>query len=464
MAKHYTFLIAAVLFVFALALTGTEASALVGSRIKARVSLQGNGTGGASGDSTVFQYPANNTSLFNEGSFYAVGSGAPSFAGKDVYIHDGQGLTTFIYRLNWVAATSSFDTSFRFTYTFNAAGDQISALTETKNTGAGYSPSSRVAYTYNAAHQETKRTSERWRSTGSIWDTTIQYVHDYNAQGKETKFVKRSWSTTTHSVNFADSILSEYNSSGLAVLKDSAYTWVTASATYRPNYRTFYTINSSNLVVSGIQEGWNVASGTYKNSSRTTNTFDASNRLAQATTDSWNATTSSWMPNTRATFTYSATGELLVNLYELWSTATSSYAPTDRQTNTYNSYGQQTVFLVEVYNNGAWQLNYATFSYFELYNELGILQPASTAQALWLKLAPNPASGAMAVRMQWDVPQDFVVTVTDMAGRVLQHIPGHAAKESNTAIDVNELPAGNYILSVSGSAGGRSSSMFAVRH
>ena len=59
-----------------------------------------------------------------------------------------------------------------------------------------------------------------------------------------------------------------------------------------------------------------------------------------------------------------------------------------------------------------------------------------------------PANDKLTIKMQWERPEAFTVSVIDMAGRVvfLQQEP--AVREYMGTIPVSNLPAGNYAVAI----------------
>ena len=84
--------------------------------------------------------------------------------------------------------------------------------------------------------------------------------------------------------------------------------------------------------------------------------------------------------------------------------------------------------------------------YYELYtadvNNISTL-PAN------VKLYPVPANNIMNLAVQWENAADFTVSITDINGRTVKSWSEKATPNYNRQIPVNDMPAGNYLITIS---------------
>lgn len=78
------------------------------------------------------------------------------------------------------------------------------------------------------------------------------------------------------------------------------------------------------------------------------------------------------------------------------------------------------------------------------------------APAIELSLSPNPAMELLRVHINAEQPADYLLLLNDMQGRLLRQLHWSGQPGGSASLDVADLPAGTYLLTVS-SATGRAS-------
>ncbi len=224
-----------------------------------------------------------------------------------------------------------------------------------------------------------KYTIERWRSSGSIWDSTSYQVYEYNAQGLNTKNVHINWSVTTHLRISGDSILTSYNASGTIPTKDSSYAYSTTAKKFFLRGRNTYVPNGSTSTA--FRDTRDTLANVWKPAYKDFFTYSSSGTLLTDTLFIWNTATSTWRLNSVVVSTPLSRGHI-DNLY-YWNTTTNSFDLSFRTTIDTNSYGQQVTEFYEDYNAGVWETNFGYRNYYELYGPaaVGPVPNASRASA-----------------------------------------------------------------------------------
>ncbi len=296
MKHHYNSirLLLSIYSVFLLSLN--TAFAQQGSRMFSRTSFQG----GIQYDSAVSHYANANTPNAFETIVYSDPRGAAFISAKNIHIYNAQGQQIKNFFLLWNAGKSIFDTISLTSYAYDAFGNRTLYQTQNKDTVTSqYINSLSINSVFNAANRETKRTTLKWRISGSIWDTLNQLDSVFNVQGKVITYLKRTWNSTTHKLSTVDSFIFTYNGSGQGVLQVIGYKWTLASGVYTNDTRTNNTLNALEQVVTGITEGWNAASSTWKQGGKHLYTYTPNGYIASDTIYTWDVSTSSYKLNSR---------------------------------------------------------------------------------------------------------------------------------------------------------------------
>ncbi len=395
-----------------------EKGAGTGLRQEAYSHYQSNGTVLLPQDSQSIFYPSIGTLLYNSVLQYNYKSNAWAPLYKNSYVYNGAGVLTGYDVLMWNAATATYDNYQQVTYTLNANGFATNILYKSW-TGSGYVNYYQFIYTRDGADNATDYIAQTW-SAGS-WVNVYHYSYAYNAQNQVTQYISQNWNTVINAYINYNRIDYNYDASGTRLTDATEYGW--SANTWRTAYSSIYYNNGA-----GHPDSVNVRSynGTYNNYRRVYYQYDAATGLETSEiTQAWYSNLT-WGNFSRTTFAYTADKQVTVVDNTYWSSS--------------NTWGYT--------NTNAYRTNYYYENYTTAVN-------AQSKDAAILSLSPIPAGNVLDVRLQWNAPQEFTLSVTDFSGRVVSMLKSPAQKDFSIALSVAQLAPGQYMLSVQGAAGGR---------
>ena len=412
-----------------------------GSRVFSNTYYLANGSGVfLANDSQRYKYASSGTANYNQILQFAYGGASWSPGNRTDYIYNNQSTVSYagMNGLTWNTATATYDSSWKTTYTFNAAGYPITALGMSWNTGtASYANSSQGLYTRNAANQVTDVIFKSW--TSGAWVNSSRTTYTRNTQGSVTQELSSNWSTATNAWVADRRYDNTYDNTGLHMTGQTLLIWNTGSASWVPNSNYIYALNSSSLT-------------------------------SKLYSFNWNAATNAWDSVFRISYNYDAAGNSLQEVTEVKGGA-QAFSNFSKMMNSYNTGNQPLVSTMYLWSNNAWIITGGTNVntcvqykwYYEPYTTTGIA--ANAAAGATVKLYPVPAADALYLSVSWDEAQACTATLSDISGKVYQQINNAAAGSAyNATLNTAGLPAGNYMLQIAGSKGAMVSRMVTVAH
>jgi hypothetical protein len=271
-----------------------------------------------------------------------------------------------------------------------------------------------AAYTYDPMNNKTTQTEQFWNSSTAAWANSRKYTYTYNSASNLTTQTRLGWFSGA---------------------------WLNQS------FDTFV-YNSSNNVILDIESGWSSSTLSWVVDAKDTFMYDAANNLARYVHLGWDGST--WtVAYSRAYSNYAAPGLYQLELFQGWNG--SGYVNSLKDSITYNSYGQP-VFDFETEwssSTNSWNLDtvYIMHYYYELYTN-GVMQVNNDAATF--DVYPNPASGLINISVDVAGGKNTMITLQDVAGRVVRTIDGADLKTGLNTIQctTDELPAGAYFVHV----------------
>lgn len=149
----------------------------------------------------------------------------------------------------------------------------------------------------------------------------------------------------------------------------------------------------------------------------------------------------------------------------MWSSAANGYVENKKIVRAYNTYNQPVIFRTYSWNGNTWvfttgdeEIHY----YYETYDPTFVSQFLASKPEM--KVYPVPATSQVFVEFDMENKQDVNVYLTDMSGKIVYMTQDNAYGAYKKQIDVSNMPAGNYILSVNGALGTRMTERINVMH
>jgi hypothetical protein len=321
---------------------------------------------------------------------------------------------------------------------------------------------------------------------GTAYDpASTKYTATYNTAGELDYYIVQDWNSTTSAWENSYKSSFTYDAAG-NVLTNTEYDWNSTSGTWDNSYRTTNTYTATNRQATSIQEQWDATAGAWENSSKNINTWSAADKLTNILWQFWSG--SSWQDGFRTSYSYDGSGNRTEGIGELWNSAastwdtsgkdvftgfaglhqplqvttltynnsTSTFENNSRVNYTYNSYNKPTYEYEEIWNetSGAWGVDtysYATRYHYETYTTSTTNVDEVTSAKDKAIVYPVPASANINIAVTWGKAQRYTATIADATGRtyIIWTSPTAAITHQET-IAVDNLPPGNYVLTLQG--------------
>jgi hypothetical protein len=120
---------------------------------------------------------------------------------------------------------------------------------------------------------------------------------------------------------------------------------------------------------------------------------------------------------------------------------------------TYNQYGRDLTEETQSWNTGTNQWFYKPnddtriVNYYEAYTNDVQTVASNVAE---MNVYPVPAKEQITVSATFKQMQPVTISVIDMSGRLVKQLTDDASTQYHKSINVNDLPAGSYILNITG--------------
>ena len=159
----------------------------------------------------------------------------------------------------------------------------------------------------------------------------------------------------------------------------------------------------------------------------------------------WDIQTSLWVPVEKERYAFAANNSRTDVVYLHWNEQQNKYDTSSRDTFYYNNYGQLLKTQSQAYKNGTWNNDGPVYTrhYAHPTNIPGINPKESS-----ILFYPIPATTHTNLEMIFDKPTDFSVIIFDMQGRMVKQFADKAEGHYIKNINVQEMPAGQYMLQV----------------
>lgn len=268
------------------------------------------------------------------------------------------------------------------------------------------------------------------------------------------KEVTRHYYAGNSTQPFLDSIFN-YLSNG-SILKSAKHFYyhpdgrnlsdTTFSATGSPSATSQYTYNGT--AVTMIQRS--NSGGNWQNTARTLSQNNNDGNSLYLRNFYWHTGTNSWTLNTEDSIFYNAAGYMM-RTHSLNTSNPDNTLKTVRQNiMERNSYNNTYKWTAKSYTDGALSDETTNFYYFEDYDNGLSLKPVS--QKIKASIYPNPAMATLKVHIDDPKAAHLMISICDLTGK---HLSGFTQIHSENTLDINHLPAGQFILTIQDKGGNR---------
>ncbi len=349
--------------------------------------------------------------------------------------------------------SSNYHDSLYYTQTFDANNNiTMTTIQNWSSSTSAWVPVNRILYTYNSANMMLTKIWQSWG--GSSWVPVWGDVYTYDGSNNLILDLYQTWNSLTSTFDPYSQKTYSYDPVTHKLLNETDQDLFSGTPTYTGEY--VYTYTSANQVLTTTFSTW---SSGWVNSNMTTNAYDVSfNKITQLY-QVWDVPTSAWVNVTYSIYSsFTASHMPVLEIDQWWNSAGSgSWVNSIQYTYGYNSYNQMTSSIGQSWNvvgifeyaNGDPMTNYYYSTYSVINGVKNIVSNNGSAN-----MFPVPAQNMLHIDLKWNEAQSSTIAIYDMAGRIvtpLMDIP--ASTEYHTALSVNNLASGNYIVKINGANG-----------
>ena len=342
---------------------------------------------------------------------------------------------------------SAYNTLYYF-HAFDANNNVISTTTQNPNG----TPNTNTLYTYNASNMLTKIVFQTWDTATGQFVSQSEHTYTYNSAGKLYLDSMLTYVGITSSWQM-NSLKAYYYDGSLNMNNETDQAWVAGSPVYTNQWaRTF---SSTNQLLTTVLSTW---SGGWVLSTRYTHAYDSTGNPISIQYDSYNTGTSAYVPN--LLYTYSSfTGSHLpqTGYLQTWNnTGSGAWVNSKKYNYGYNSFNQLLFSTGISWNISSGAYQYASGDpldnyYYQLYSAASV--KSITGAGGEANIYPVPAQNMLHVDLNWNEAQSATITILDMTGSIVRQWNAPSGLQYNSAVSVNNLATGMYIVKITGEKG-----------
>lgn len=431
------FYITTATIIILLALCAGTTNGQTGSRLIAESHYYNNPSGGSPlpHDSIQYVYPTVSTALYNEKlSFLYYGPWVLTC--KTDYTYNTSNKLTYMEFQNWDTTSHSYKNGGMTYFFLNSSGYCIKDSNRLWiPTSSAYRDNTRNIYTVNSSGQITDQIYDSYDYGLGALLHTYHYANTYNSAGKPLVVLNQEWDASIHWYDHYKTTYA-YDASGTKLQTITGEQDQLSSPGFLQTvYQNQYTLNTDGSIATCLSKIWNSSTSSYRNSMSIVYGYDASGNNTLETWEQWDVATSAYKPYQQYVRAYNSNNQKTTDTRMMWNASTSSYS---------TKYSQD---------------NY----YYEGYTiPAGVA--SMTSEDGKLSLAPIPTTGELHITLRWEEPQAFTAIIVDMNGRQYYTFSAAKNKEYTDNINLDNIPAGNYVLMIRGELGGTISRMITLQH
>lgn len=419
--------------------SGAKTTADNASRVIGVTDLLYDGSGYGPLDSTNLSYSASRGSVYSKNDFVIV---------------NYDNATSYQYS----TAASAYDNYLKRAQTFDA-NNNIIAYTEQAWVPWIGSGTWRNDYqemnTYDAMNNLLTNTSQAWDTSTSAWVNSTRTTNTYTAANKLSTSLWENWNTASASWESGFRTTNAYAPSNFPTNSVSE-SWNTTSSTWDSAYKITYVTNSLGDVSVETAQSYDETFHTWINVSRYTYDYDASRNLTSELYETFDFPTATWQNSSKTLYSGYVGSNASTIVYQSWDNTTSAFINNNKDNYAFNSFEQPTFVYNETWDpsTSTW-MRVANSNYGERYQYETYISGVPSVTGINGKAVvyPVPAKDAISIKVTWDEPQAFSVTIADMLGRTINSWEVNETSYYATTQSINDLPAGNYMIKMQGSNG-----------
>jgi hypothetical protein len=362
---------------------------------------------------------------------------------------------------NWNTGLSTWVNSYQNTSTYDVNNNMLTNIYQIWNTGTSmWVNSNKTTYTYDVNNNMLTSVYQSWDAGTMSWDNSSKNLYSYDVNNNVTTVISQSWDAGTMTWVNSSRITQTYDVNGDRV-SALIQNWNTIMSSWDNSLQYITTYDGNHHMLVDIRQDWVL--GVWQNDEKSTYTYTG-NDLTSVTGQSWNNVGSTWDNSYKYLFAYDGDHNRISQIRQSWNMGMSTWDNEERTQRTYNNYHQYTSIWTEQWNSGIWEVTTSDEKQYVYYEEYTVASVANTTAVNNFSVYPVPAQNVVTVEKTWAQPQDFTVSIIDLQGRTVRNYSEKATTNYSRNIDVNQLPAGNYVLKLSTKNGKVSYQQFTVIH
>jgi hypothetical protein len=373
---------------------------------------------------------------------------------KQIFRYDGYGNT--IEEISYTYTNGSIDDGTRKTIVYDALQRPTEAIDYTYNNGA-WEENTKTLNTYAGNSFDLDYQIIQTYS-GGTWQNQYRITYAYNS-GLLVEQIRMIWDGASW-VNDAKTVYT-YTSSQLTV--KTTYTWT--GANWANNSKVEYTYDANGNMTERIFFMWDTSSNQWQYTDKDTYTYNAQNLIEEEINYIYDGT--QWVYNDKADYYFNASYDM--NREEHFDYDTSSSSWTNRMKFEFNhnnsvdrsglllpyddgSYTLNGLFNHQPVSGRVYQGNSSGWSYVAdidfYYTDYDVTVSIDEEHAATIKIYPNPVAGNF-INITAKANHIESVKIYSLTGNLVKSFSSDVPV-MNYSIPVNDLPAGIYLMKISG--------------
>lgn len=393
---------------------------------------------------------------------YGYSSGQYYLGGRMLLTFDGQDFVTSVISQGASGTPLAYENAMQRLYTYDATHNETEELWQDWQPGSSsWVNENRKSAVYTAGNKM-QQMEESWNTTTNTWKSESQYDYTYTPSNKVAVAIYKFWNNTANALVNSSRTTYTYNAAN-NVTEYAVESWNATSSTWGPSYKELYTLNAAGNRTYTVAQNWDVAASNWINGSRILTAYNSTGLAETDTFEQWNTANSVFDPSLIYLHNYDANGnELQFTLLE-YNDDSLRYINREQITTTYNTYDQPLTYQSLGWDLAAnqWAItNGRDIRYhYQLYTaDVGSAQAAMPM----ISLFPVPARNEVTLKMNWTKPEDFVVALFDIQGRMVKQWGEKATTSYSHTLSVADMPSGNYFMTIRSRSGSTSAQMSVV--
>ncbi len=356
--------------------------------------------------------------------------------------------TTWVY-----VNDSAYQNSQYVSQEFDSATNNLTSMTMQYWNDTIWVLSTRTLYTYNSANMVTSKIQQTWNHT--MWVPTSEDIYTYDAgSGLMILDQYETWNSLTSAFDPMSQKVYSYDVVSHKLLSEVDQNTAGGVLSYTGEFT--YTYSSRWQLLTTTFSTW---SSGWVNNNMTTNAYDTSGDMITALYQTWDPIGMAWMNVTYDIYSnFTATHKAQSQIHQTWvSTGAGMWVNNMQDTYTYNTFDQMTSSVGESWNIvGVFEFaagDPAAMYYYNTYTHVTAVKNVTNTNGD-ANVYPVPASNMLHIDLKWNAAQTATIAIYDMAGRmVTPQISTPASVEYHTAMSVNNLANGMYVVRINGAEG-----------